>query len=245
LGRMGLGRMARWILRLAPLRRRLPGRLLRRRLCGSNWGPCADQRIFRRALRPAAARGGLSRQGIYARWRRGVHRPLHPGKCGCNSRASARGRTPGRSATSTLKRLDAYVTSRSLAHHSRENSPAARSLPPGLFSTTPAMMTAPMGTTAGEGGLAERTEAAPVFCEACLGLRHVRDRVATEPESIVRAGLAGCLGRCRANIRGHRAGQQSEHRDCRESNTSGFNISHLAQSSYGPSVTLARERGPL
>jgi hypothetical protein len=114
-----------------------------------------------------------------------------------------------------------------------------------LSSTTPAMMTAPMGTTAGEGGLAERTEAAPVFCEACLGLRHVRDRVATEPESIVRAGLAGCLGRCRANIRGHRAGQQSEHRDCRESNTSGFNISHLAQSSYGPSVTLARERGPL
>jgi hypothetical protein len=75
LGRMGLGRMARPILRLAPVRRRsLPASFLRRRLCGSNRRLRTDQRIFR----PAAARSGLSRQGIYARRQRGVHGPVHP-----------------------------------------------------------------------------------------------------------------------------------------------------------------------
>jgi hypothetical protein len=113
LGRMGVGRMgmARSILRLAPVRRSLPASVLWRRLCGSNRRPRADQRI----LRPAAARSGLPRQRIYARWQRSVHRPLHPGRRGCKLRASARRPTPGWSAASTLKRPDACTISWSLA----------------------------------------------------------------------------------------------------------------------------------
>jgi hypothetical protein len=111
LGWMGLAGMARPILRLAPVRRSLPGHLLRRRLCGSDRRPGADQRL----LGPAA-RSGLPRQRIYARWQRGVHRPLHPGRRGCKLRASAaRGLTSGWSATSTLKRPDACTISWSLA----------------------------------------------------------------------------------------------------------------------------------
>jgi len=128
LGRMGLGRMARPILRLAPVRRSLPGSLLRRRLHGSDRRLCADQRIFR----PAAARCGLPRQGIYARWRRGVRRPLHPGRRSRNRRAAARRPTPGRPVAQTLKRRIRGLLRK--PHHGHRCSPGGgRSLSPGLF----------------------------------------------------------------------------------------------------------------
>src|SRR5215831_12843879 len=105
-----------------------------------------------------------------------------------------------------------------------------------------AVLTAPIRTAGREGCPTKRTKTAPVFCEAPLGSRYVRDRVAAEPESVVRAGLAGGLGRCRADIRGHRTGQQSEHHDCCEPNISGLNVFHLAQILMWPLVTLPRAR---
>src|SRR5262245_57123198 len=63
--------------------------------------------------------------------------------------------------------------------------PAFRVPPP---STMPAAM-APVRTIAGEGRLAQRTEARPVSGEARLCLRDVGHCVAAESESVVGAGL--------------------------------------------------------
>src|SRR5262249_51243294 len=80
--------------------------------------------------------------------------------------------------------------------------------------------------------LAFRTEAAPLPCKARLGSPNIRYRVTAEPEGIMSAGIANCLGRCRAQIAGH--GQQSERHDCCEPNASHLNVLHIARSLCDP-----------
>ena len=57
-----------------------------------------------------------------------------------------------------------------------------------------------------ESYLAFRTEAAPVSCEARLGSPDIRYRVTAEPEGIMSAGIANCLGRRRGQVPGHGIG---------------------------------------
>jgi hypothetical protein len=71
-----------------------------------------------------------------------------------------------------------------------------------------------------------------VSCKARLGSRDIRYGVAAEPEGILSTGVAGRLSVRGAKIPGHCGGQHSEHHDCCEPNTSGWNISHLTQSSH-------------
>jgi hypothetical protein len=91
-----------------------------------------------------------------------------------------------------------------------------------------------MRTAARESRLALRTEAVPVSCKARLGSPDIRYRVTAEPEGIMSASIAYCLGRRRARIPGHGIGQQSEHDDRCEPNASHLNIFHLARSLYDP-----------
>jgi hypothetical protein len=97
-----------------------------------------------------------------------------------------------------------------------------------------------MRTAARESCLAFRTEAVPVSCKARLGSPDIRYRVTAEPEGIMSAGIADCLGRRRAQIPGHAIGQQSEHHDCREPYASLLNIFHLARSLCDPPRLTAR-----
>jgi hypothetical protein len=85
-----------------------------------------------------------------------------------------------------------------------------------------------------EGGLARRTEAGAISCEAGLRFPDVGYGVAAESERIMSAGLAGGLSRGRADRRGHRGAQQAERNDCREPHKISSNILHP----YNPHVIL-------
>lgn len=106
-----------------------------------------------------------------------------------------------------------------------------------------------VAATAREGCPAQRTEAIAVPYKARPGSRDIRYGVAAEPESIVSARVAGHLSVCGGRIPGHCAGQQSEHHDCCEPKTSGWNISHRSQSSQScdppPLTFLAAGPAPL
>ena len=86
-----------------------------------------------------------------------------------------------------------------------------------------------MRTAARKSYLALRTEAVPVACKARLGSPDIRYRVTAEPEGIMSAGIANCLGRRRSQIPGRGTGQQSEHHDCCKPNASQFDLLHLAR----------------
>ena len=96
---------------------------------------------------------------------------------------------------------------------------------------SPAMAAAmaPMRPAARHGGPAQRAEVAPVFHQAGLGARHIRNGIVAEPERIVGAGLAGRLGRRGADICRHQDGQRSEQRNRREPHASGLSIIHLTE----------------
>jgi hypothetical protein len=95
-----------------------------------------------------------------------------------------------------------------------------------------------------ESCLAFRSEAVPVSCKASLGSSSIRYRVTAEPEGIMRAGIADCLSRRRAQkIPGHGVDQQTEPHDCCEPNASHLNILHLARSLCDPPThTIANRK---
>jgi hypothetical protein len=78
-----------------------------------------------------------------------------------------------------------------------------------------------------EGYLARRTEAGAISCQASLRFLDVGYGVVAQSERIMGAGLAGCLGRGRADRRGHRDAQQPERNGCREPDKISLNTLHL------------------
>jgi hypothetical protein len=103
---------------------------------------------------------------------------------------------------------------------------------------------APIGTAGREGRFAERAEAVAIAGKASLRSLNVGYGVTAEPEGVVRAGLPDCVGHSRAEMSGHRGGQQCEgnyrHETDRETDRTCLDIVHHAQSlCHAHSVTAS------